>query len=242
MKKLLLTFAGVLIAATSLLATPACSTFTPTYQSLIDAGSAGCTVGDLLFNNFKSASSFTGTGKIQTASGISFTLDEPGLSSQTGDKIYGFEFNPNLAVLGIGSQDVILQYDILAPYAKITSNHLLLTGIATAGAFISVAEGPNCGQKIVGGTCYFQPTLTATNLAPHQDSEHIGPFIALHIFKDINVLSTRENSFASVSNVRDAVDESAPEPVSFVLFGGGLLALGLYKRNKTNVNKNHRHV
>ena len=220
------TIIGLLTVAGGLaFAAPACSTLVPNFQSLIATGSIGCMIGDLIFKNFGAAFASTGNGIGQTASGVTYLLDEPSFSSQTGDAIWGFEFNPNIGVVGIGSSDVMLQYDILTTNRKITSNHLLLTGIANAGALASVAEGPNCGKLVIDGPCQFQPTLTVTNLAPHKDSENIGPFVSIHIFKDINVLSTRENSFAFISNVRDAVDEAVPEPMSFTMMGGGLLAL-----------------
>jgi hypothetical protein len=217
-------------------ATPvACSNLsTAVYQSLVNTGSSGCTMGDLTFYNFSFASSSLGTGVNILSTEVAYTLDNPSTASATGQQIWGFEFNPMESVVGIGQEDMILQYDISAPVAEITSNHLLMTGIQSAtGAVATVAEGPNCGKTTINGTCDFQPTLTATTSAPHQDSENIGPYISLHVFKDINVTSVQRDGYAFISNVRDAVDVSkTPEPWSFLLFGSGLIAIALFSRKR----------
>jgi hypothetical protein len=215
------------LAAVSLQATP-CSALIPNYQSLIDAGSAGCTIGGLVFDNFTFAGSSTGKGATPTAIQTSFTLDDPGVSTGTGQQIFGFEFNPNLSIIGIGSEDEILQYDIACLDGRpcITSNHLLLTGLASEGAIGSVAEG-DCGKTAAGGGCTFLPILTVTTSAPHKDALDIGPFESLHVWKDVLTASAGRNGFASISNVRDAVDESAPEPSTVALMFSGALLIGL---------------
>jgi hypothetical protein len=63
----------------------------------------------------------------------------------------------------------------------------------------------------------------------------IGPDISVHVIKDINVVSTTANSFATISNVRDAVDEITVVPEaasSFYFLGAGLvlIAVGTRKR------------
>ncbi len=210
---------------------PLCSTVTPNYAALVALGSGGCMIHDLLFSNFSFAGSATGNGITPVASQVAFTLDDPGTSTLTGQLIYGFEFNPNEAVIGPGSVDEILMYDITGPSAEIASNHLLLNGLAVGSASAFVSEGPDCGKTTLAGGCTFLPIISVTTLAPHQDALDIGPFIFEHISKDIGVLATNASSVASISNVRDAVDETpkVPETGSIFTMAAGLIAVGCVK-------------
>ena len=219
-------------------AAPLCSTFT-NYAGLVGAGAGGCEINGLLFSNFGFASSATGVGTVPTATQMSFLIDDPGTSTGTGQLIYGFEFNPNLSIIGIGSADIQIQYDITAPSATITSLHLLETAAVSAGSTATVVEGPNCGTVTLGGPCVpgFLPSLVVTPSAPHQDLLGIGPYISMHVFKDMNVISTTTNGFAVISNVRDAVDLSVPATVPEVstcfLLGGGLIGMAMMGKRRS---------
>ncbi len=216
-------------------ATPVCSA-TGSYADLQAVGS--CEINDLVFSNFTFTPSATGTGLIPLATQMAYTLDDPGTSTGTGQSIWGFEFNPNLSVLGVGSEDISIQYDITAPVAEITSIHLLETAVIVGSAIATVGE-TDCGKLTSAGGCTFLPTMSVSPASPHQDILGIGPYLSLHIIKDMNVTSTAAGSFASISDVRDAVDEinngaSVPEPASLQsLLAGGMLLIGLGARKRS---------
>jgi len=225
-----------------------CTAIVPNYSSLLGLGAAGCTLttpaGDLLFSNFTFAASSTGTGALPTVGQLSFALDNPGTSTGTGQSIYGFEFNPNLTVANVGSEDIQIQYDItsVSGLPIISSIHLLETALVSgAGSTATVAEGPDVGRTTPGGPATFLPTIIATPANPHQDALGIGPFFSLHVFKDMNVNSNSVAigalSVASLSNVRDSVDVTiAPEPETlwYLLSGAMMLIVGAFRRTLRN--------
>ena len=111
-----------------------CASATPDY-AILSASGFSCTISDLTFSNFVFAGSATGSGLLPTALQMSFTLDNPGTSTGAGQTIWGFEFSPNLSVVGIGSEDIQIQYVI---------RDLLMHGSQRAGVH-SLGQYPgNC--------------------------------------------------------------------------------------------------
>lgn len=199
-------------------------------------GSTGCTIDGILFDNFSTAMSASGTGLTPTPTQVSYSLDNGVFDAQANQAIYGFEFNPNLSVLGIGSEDVQLAYDITAPKAEIGSIHLLETSVSVgAGSGATVAEGPDYACTGIATGCVFLPTLTVTPANPHQDLGvpiQIGPYETVHVFKDINVVSNTSTGISATSNVRDSIDltSTVPDPATLSLVGFGLIFLSKGRR------------
>lgn len=248
MKRILL-FTIAVLAAITLNGAPACDSLA-NGTSLLGLGAVnplnptaggGCDIANLIFGNFSIIGSATGNGVIPTAAQLGFSIDEPTTNTATGEKAYGFEFAPNLAVTGVGSVDLLLQYDIFETgSSRITSNHLLVNGLTSSalGASIGVSE-TDCGKTTLAGGCAFLPLLFVTAANPHQDQEDIGPFVAEHITKDIFVNVQRREDFAAISLVRDDVDQKggdtltgSPEPstLGVMLLGSLLLVAGKFYR------------
>jgi hypothetical protein len=186
-----------------MMAAPAqCSTFT-NYAQLLGTNSGaladqGCLIDGLLFRNFTFAGSATGSGGPQPiASQMTFNVLNGVVDSHfgdnTGDLLYGFDFNPNISVLGIGSLDVAITYDVVAAFPTITSAHIGMTGRGNAtngsGGVASVIEGDTgCtgaqaqGGTIIGTGCGAELTPRLTITDPNTgiqkiNYEGIGPYL-----------------------------------------------------------------
>jgi hypothetical protein len=227
----------------------ACPT-TGTYQTLLntDAG-GGCTISlgggaSLTFSNFAFTPSGVGT---PTAAAVGYTLDDPGVGVG-GVPIFGFEFNPGLAVTGTTAtpnaiQDILLNYLIVPSGTAITSAHLLENAAATGAGvgqvsevlMFCIASDPNN----TSGTCRTfggNPLLVTTVGGALSDVANFGAWTSMTVSKDISVSSTTAGSTATISQVRDAVDvtvSAVPEPRTFSLLAIGLLACGYLRRRRT---------
>jgi len=228
-----------------MMATPSCSSAT-TYAGLIADNSTGCTIGGLLFYNFEFTPSATGTGlasvptatQMTIADVINGTTGSPGPLDPSGQLLYGFDFNPNIGIAGMGSEDILISYDVLAPSAEITSAHIQMNGGAANGGTATVTETDTPCTGVTGSGITATPTGCSAPLTPSlqvtqptgsllQNYLNIGPYEFVSVTKDINVSGFGANSTADLTFVRDAFDLSqVPEPatVSYVLIG----CLGLF--------------
>ena len=225
---------AAVLSSLPLIGAPIACPASGTYATLIALSGPGdgCVINGLLFNNFGLTPTASGTGAVPTASQVAYNVDDPGTGTGTGELIYGFEFNPDLSVIGVGTEDTLLNYTIIATAPIISSIHLLETAVASGTAAATTAEGPDRGCTSVNSGCTFLPIVQSTLAAPHQDLLGIGPFTELDVSKDINVTSLETAGIAAISQVRDSVNlttaATTPEPTSYVylLAGLGLIALG----------------
>ncbi|HEY4364820.1 MAG TPA: PEP-CTERM sorting domain-containing protein [Bryobacteraceae bacterium] len=206
-----------------------------TYQDLINANvNGGCTILDKLFSNFTELGTSSGAPAPPTlsAANISYTLDN---DPQAPEFLIGFEFAMSLTAGGtsgnpVVTNDIKISYNVnqVDNLPLITSIHVLETAIATGGGQATIAE-TYCLGSFNNTGCTSGGTLTTTASAPHMDTFFAG-VSKLSVIKDISVASNQDGGFASISGVRNAVDESGvvPEPstFSFMLTGGGALGLG----------------
>lgn len=232
------------------MAAPICAG-TGTFQDLLDTNAlGGCTIspvggGLLTFSNFTFTPAGAGT---PSAAQTGYTLDNPGISIGTGQSIYGFEFNPGLAVIGSGGtpnaiQDILLTYTIVATGRTITSVHLLenaaVSGAGTAHVTEVMTFCTAADPDPALGTCHLFPgsltVSTAGGIGLHNDLLGLGNWTSMTVSKDINAASGTLGSFATISQVRNAVDlndTGVPEPATYGMMALGFLAFSYIARRR----------
>jgi hypothetical protein len=228
---------SLLAASTGLAAPVPCPTSAgsggaPSFADLIATNAGGgCFIADKVFSGFTFLGTAVGGATVLSSTNVSYTLDN------NQPTLIGFEFALPLNAAGAGVNDVEISYNInqAAGLADITSLHLLQTGSASNGGSITVAESYCLGAFNNTG-CASSGTLSTSAGAPHQDVFFAG-VSELSIKKDINAAGNGGNGLASISGVRNAVDETpttlAPEPATVSSYLLGLLALGWFRRKST---------
>jgi len=201
-----------------------CSSFS-SYQAMLAAGA--CTIGSgatqLTFSNFTFTGAAAGTGT-KPADMTFSTLNGAPATPPSTDTLYGFNFNPNLSVSGVGSESIHITYTITAPSAIIASLHLLVNVATVGGATATVTETDTCGP---GTPCTLFAGSTPPAVGSHQDLLGIGPYTTVAVDKDIDVNSSSAIGLASISDVRNAVDLSVvPAPSLSKTFAPSIIAPG----------------
>jgi hypothetical protein len=193
----------------------------------------------LLFTNFTFTPAGVGT---PNAGAVGYTLDNPGLGIG-GDSIWGFEFNPGLSVVGTAAnpnaiQDILLTYLVVPTGTQITSIHLLQNAAATNGGIGQVSENLTfciaSDPNNTSGVCRSfggNPLLVSTAGVNHEEVR-VANWTSMMVSKDINVASVNVGGTATISQVRDAVDLTIPEPGTYGMISIGLFALGYFSRRR----------
>jgi len=217
MKTLLLS-ASFLFAASALATTTNCQSGS---MGSYLASSFSCESGSLIFSSF----GYLGTGEDANASSVSIT-------PLTAADAEGFQFaggwsaqSQNGVSNSEGSQ---ITYTVQRPGGLIDSLSLSFGSIVTGTGTASVTEQfclgasiNNCPQVTEGSVAVTNPGSGFTDRAFFAGVESVG------VSNTINVTSG-VNGTASISYVGNTF--SAPEPLSFVLLGTGLLGIGLMRR------------
>jgi hypothetical protein len=222
----------------------ACPT-TGTYQDLLNSNAGGgCVISvaagaSLIFSNFSFTPAGVGT---PTASGVGYTLDDPG-TGIGGVPIFGFEFNPGLSVIGTTAnpnaiQDILLSYLVVAVGTAIVSDHLLQNAATTGGGVAQASENVMfclaSDPNNTTGTCRVFPTLLVSTAGSSHVEANFAAWTSMTVSKDINAASGTAGGTATVSQVRDAVDVTTvvPEPATYGLVSVALLAFGYLARRR----------
>jgi len=232
----------LLVIVPGAIADPIACPTTGTYQDLLNSNpGGGCFISvgsgvSLMFSNFTFTPAGTGT---PTAAQVGYFLDDPGMAVG-GGPIWGFEFNPGLAVTGTAAtpnviQDILLTYTLVPVGTTIVSTHLLANAAATGAGVAQVTENQMfciaSDPNNTSGTCRIFPPLLVTTAGPpglHNDA-FFPPWTSIAISKDISASSGTAGSTATISQVRDSVD-LVPEPATYGLFGVGFLIVGYFVR------------
>lgn len=190
------------------------------------------------------------TGMVFSVADKTFTINSVSTSA-TGSGFVGpltvlpqITFIPSLGNVGIGfiiqgtvfasgmgsTADVLLNYHVHvdAPGVKISDAHLYITGSPSDG--VGVDETLLYGVDPAGG-------MHVTGLAPVDSLPALltGPVTDLDVVKDIFTISTGGLvQWSAVGQLFTQVEgeQNIPEPLTLLLFGGGLAGLGFARRRK----------
>ncbi len=226
MRKLFAVLAATLIVAWIANAAPLCET--GTVASYVALGATGCQIDDKLFSNFVYVSSASGGAVAIPASGVSMVPQSTPLNP-------GFLFSAGWSTVAGQGQDSHISYvvTVLPGGVRINDVSAILNGFgATGEGLITVAE--NVDSCALGVNCDVADLLLSwsaqggTSSATAFFSPTMGP---LYVTKDI-AASGGVEGVAAVSGVFNRFSEGVPEPLSLLLMGSGLLALGALRWRK----------
>jgi hypothetical protein len=239
MKRTLLSCAAVAILASVVYANPLCTSNTIAYYmaNYVDQTTA-CQVGDKLFFGFNYSGTAAGGAVAPTSSEVTVNGDpsnpqEPGLLfSSTGWTVSGTAtlLNP-----------LYIDSNITFTAAVASSLPLIIdASLDFSGQFSTTGQGvANIGETVLLGSGTGSIALAVdSNAGPFTDVKSFAPVSFVHVSKDLIVTVPRpftgsNTGSATITSLREGFSEqTAPEPLSAVLFGSGLVALGLIRRRR----------
>lgn len=233
MKKFLLLFGSTLLLSAVGSASIVCPT--TSYDNYVGVGAlqvngnGGCTIGVKLFSNFTISSTAIGGALIVPAASIN--VQPVSIPEE------GFIFTLPLGAGANQANDVTLSYNAKAPVGNpFTDATLAQTGGFTGTGNATIKDTLCLGGFILGG-CVGGTSLTLQtfqNSVGSQPIQHVvfaTPVLTVDVSKDIFVTSNGAGGTASISVATNTLSQTGvPEPVTLLLMGSGLLALGVIGR------------
>lgn len=236
MKSLLL-MAGMALLGSSAFA----STCTMASLATYETPGFSCTLGNLQFSNFTNTDSAQPTGDAITAGGITVTplATDNGLVFGAGWSVVTQSNNTS------ATQDDTIYYTVTAINgAEIDDLFLSFNGSFVGNGQTSVSEQYCLGTTVPVSSCSDPSTPITVTDPPPQSSDAVKflPVSELTVSKDIDLSSGIDYSSdgvvlpseASISTVTNefSTTTATPEPGTMILFGCGLLGVGMARRSQ----------
>ena len=137
-------------------------------------------------------------------------------------------FNPGLDATN-GREDIYFNFMV--------SGTLLGVDLTNGGTGLTSIGETVCSAPLVNNACPAGATLLASFTAASQQTKaatFAAPSQVSYVFKDIFATADTETGTVSnaghLSSFTESFDTPVPEPITFMLIGSGLLALGLIRR------------
>lgn len=195
-----------------------------TYQSYVDLGSSGCTIGDKRFYDFLPLAP---EDDLSASDIVVVPLPSA----------FGFAFGFSLTATSGEQSDVLLAYNIQSGGATIIGASVTQTSVVIGNAVAHVGETicPGTTYQACGTGALQLTTFDFAGTGSDQLTDSISfPAVSLlGVTKDFNATSLGETiiDFASLTGVTNAVSQ-IPEPGTLLLIGSGLAGLGAWSRKK----------